>query len=426
MSSIAAMAGYMSMFVPMLAYGIARGGASAMSSMTTSFMSGVQSSVSSAAYEGSTGNLNFGNVGLNSRHAYSGVSIMNDAGQMITYHKDGSTTLDNSGVESNTGVNMHFSQRFEGAYLDSMTKEQSVGQSLSTQVQQSTAHGFEKMISNHRNIESSAGFENNKSSEDKAAFSKITQSTTEFANNHNITIEKAAEIFGNFGGGAAVKMGKHDRGLGGNIELKGGVGGKMSASDQNLYNEARNYINQHHLSKDFQTVKSAIESNRFNFTDANGESINQHFTRASNLNKEASAHFEAAKRYSEQYQYVKSHEAAIDRSYDQEFWRHIEAKYDTATAARMTNPSNPDKSDLNREIDQFMSHKLAKIEKLQKPDLAVEYNKTSSELAARHHNTQSAPNPYSFSKGVKAIDNSSLQTYVPKNYDDTRACLKTS
>ncbi len=409
MSSIAAMAGYMSMFVPMLAYGIARGGASAMSSMTTSFMSGVQSSVSSAAYEGSTGNLNFGNVGLNSRHAHSGISIMNNAGQTITYHKDGSTTIDNSGVESRPGFNLNISQMEQGVLSNSITKEESLGRSFSTQAQQSTALGFEKIISNHRNIESSKGFENNKSMEEKAALSKISQVTSDFAREHNITEEKSAEIFANIGAGKS---------------LKGGAGGKISAVEQNLYREAQNYSNQHHLSKDFQTVKSAIESNRFNFTDSNGESINQHFTKASNLNKEAAVHFEAAKRYSEQYQYVKSHAAEIDRSYNQEFWRHIESKYDTYTAANMTNPSNPNKLDLNREIDQFMSHKLEELQKVQKPNLEAEYNRTSLKFAATNRKSQSVQNPYSFSKEVKAIDNSSLQTSVPKGYDNTKQIVE--
>lgn len=408
MTDIAAMAGYMSMFVPMLAYGIAKGGAAAMSSMTTSFMSGVQGAVSAAAHEGTTGNLSFGNVGLNSRNVSSGISIANDAGQVTHHHNDGTSSIDNSKVESKLGFELHGSERVSSEQLRMSSQEQSFGQSKSVQAQMSSAQGFERILNDHRSIESSQGFEQNFSSEQKESFSKINTAATDFAVNHNINREKSAEIFASVGAGKSFV-----------------VSGKILASDTELYSEAQKYAKEHHLSKDFQTVASAMQSNRFNLTDSKGESINESFNKSASLNKEASQHFEASKRYSEQAQYSKSHSVEIDKNYNQELWGGLVEKYGTSGASNITNPSNQDKGALNKEIDQFMSHKVQEVEQFQKPHLESEYNRSSTQFAANRQPVRQMQNEHSFTFAMpsKVIDNSHLQQSAANKFNDTQQII---
>jgi conjugal transfer mating pair stabilization protein TraG len=408
MSDIAAMAGYMSMFVPMLAYGIAKGGAAAMSSMTTSFMSGVQGAVSAAAHEGTTGNLSFGNVGLNSKNVSSGISITNDAGQTLHRHNDGTSSIDNSKAESRLGFELHGSERVSSEQSRMSSQEQSFGQSKSVQAQMSSAQGFERMLNDHRSIESSQGFEQNFSSEQKESFSKINTAATDFAVNHNINREKSAEIFASVGAGKAF-----------------GVSGKISASDTQLYSEAQKYAKEHHLSKDFQTVASAMHSNRFNLTDSKGESINESFNKSASLNKEASQHFEASKRYSEQAQYSKSHSVEIDKNYNQELWGGLVEKYGNSGASNITNPSNKDKADLNKEIDQFMNHKVQEVEQFQKPHLESEYNRSFTQFGANRQPARQMQNEHSFTFAMpnKTIDNSHLQQLTTNKFNDTRQII---
>jgi conjugal transfer mating pair stabilization protein TraG len=428
MSDISAMAGYMSMFVPMLAYGIAKGGASAMSSMTTAFMSGVQGAVSTAAHEGGTGNLSFGNVGIGSRNVSSGVSITNDAGQVLHRHNNGSSSIDNSKAESNLGFNVHGSERVENAYSQQASNEQSLGQEKSMHASQSQSHGFERMLNNHRSIESSKGFEQNLSSEQKDSFSKINTAVSDFAKEHGITREKASEIFGNIGAGLSGSLGlskKVGNGGLGNVDLNGevGIGGRLSQrdSDQNHYKEALSYSKQHHLSKDFAVIKSAMESNRFNLTDSKGESINESFNKAASFSKEASQHFEAAKRYSDEARYTKSHSAEIDRNYNQELWGGLVAKYGTEEASKITNPGNMDKTVLNNEINSFMRDKFGEIDHVEKTNLSSEYNHNS----ANFKQSQQIQNesPYKFSKNDKSIDNSNLQNSSAKSFGDTKKII---
>lgn len=412
MSDISAMAGYMSMFVPMLAYGIAKGGASAMSSMTTAFMSGVQGAVSTAAHEGGTGNLSFGNVGLNSRNVSSGIAITNDAGQTLHRHNDGTSSIDNSKVESRLGFELHGAERDSSEQSRMSSQEQSFGQSKSVQAQMSSAQGFERMLQDHRSIESSQGFEQNKNMEDRKSFGAVSTATDDFAKEHNITRGAASEALVSVNGG-----------LGGVLKASGQI--STSANDMNLYNEAKKFSEAKNLSKDFAVVESAMQSNRFNLTDSKGESINESFSKSASLNREASQHFEVSKRYSEQAQYVRAHSAEIDKNYNQELWGGLVEKYGTSGAANITNPSNHDKAALNKEIDQFMSNKFQEIEQIQKPNLESEYNSSSSQFAANRQPARQMQNEHSFTFSVpsKAIDNSHLQQSTSNKFNDTQQII---
>ena len=401
MSDISAMSGYMSMFVPMLAYGIAKGGAAAMSSMTTAFMSGIQGAASVAAHEGATGNLSFGNVGMNSRNISSGISIANDAGQVVHRHNDGTSSVDNSGAESRFDFDLRGSERMENVLSSQISKEQSLAQSKSIQAQEHQSHGFERMINEHRNIESSNGFEKNMTSEQKSAFSKIHNASSDFAKEHGISREKSAEIFGNIGGEIGGKL------FGANLSVNAGTQISGRSADQEYYKEALNYSRQHNLTQDFAVVKSAMQSARFNISDSQGESINESFNKADSLSKDASQHYESAKRYGEQQQYLKSHAAEVDRNYNQELWGDLVSKYGESGAANIVNPSNSDKGTLNQEINHFMKDKFQEIDKVQSPRLSSEYNRSSARFESVHGD--SSNHSYNFSDDIQSVDNSVLK-----------------
>lgn len=410
MNNISAMAGYMSIFVPMLAFGIARGGASVMSSMTTSFMAGVQGAVANASQEGVTGNLSFGNVGLNQRQSHSGVAITNDAGQVVHHHNDGTNSIDNSQVESRLGIDVRGSNRIENALTNQINNEQSLAQTKSIQASQTKAHGFEMMINNHRSIENSEGFEKSFSAEEKSSFNKINNAVSDFAQERGISREKSAELFGSIG----IEGSKGFNILG--FGLNGQMSGKKSSSDQENFKEALNFSNQRSLSKDFANVESAVNSNRLNYTDSKGESINQTFNNANSLIKESGQHYENAQRYSEQQQYVKSHSAEIDRNYNQELWGELVDKYGVHQASEITNPSNQNKAIFNDEIDKFMENKIVKITKSDSPDFNEQYKNNEINIQKSFNSNQ--VKGYDFVT-QKSVDNSNLAQEVPNKISAT-------
>jgi conjugal transfer mating pair stabilization protein TraG len=414
MNNISAMAGYMSIFVPMLAFGIARGGASVMSSMTTSFMAGVQGAVANASQEGVTGNLSFGNVGLNQRQSHSGVAITNDAGQVVHHHNDGTNSIDNSQVESRLGIDVRGSNRIENALTNQINNEQSLAQTKSIQASQTKAHGFEMMINNHRSIENSEGFEKSFSAEEKSSFNKINNAVSDFAQERGISREKSAEFLGKIGAG--ISGGFNIAGFGSNGEVSGSFTSGSRNSDQENFKEALNFSNQRSLSKDFANVESAVNSNRLNYTDSKGESINQTFNNANSLIKESGQHYENAQRYSEQQQYVKSHSAEIDRNYNQELWGELVDKYGVHQASEITNPSNQNKAIFNDEIDKFMENKIVKITKSDSPDFNEQYKNNEINIQKSFNSNQ--VKGYDFVT-QKSVDNSNLAQEVPNKISAT-------
>ena len=414
MNNISAMAGYMSIFVPMLAFGIARGGASVMSSMTTSFMAGVQGAVANASQEGVTGNLSFGNVGLNQRQSHSGVAITNDAGQVVHHHNDGTNSIDNSQVESRLGIDVRGSNRIENALTNQINNEQSLAQTKSIQASQTKAHGFEMMINNHRSIENSEGFEKSFSAEEKSSFNKINNAVSDFAQERGISREKSAEIFGSIG--IEASKGFNIAGFGLNGQISGKKSWALKDSDQENFKEALNFSNQRSLSKDFANVESAVNSNRLNYTDSKGESINQTFNNANSLIKESGQHYENAQRYSEQQQYVKSHSAEIDRNYNQELWGELVDKYGVHQASEITNPSNQNKAVFNDEIDKFMENKIVKITKSDSPDFNEQYKNNEINIQKSFNSNQ--VKGYDFVT-QKSVDNSNLAQEVPNKISAT-------
>lgn len=422
MGDIASMAGYMSMFVPMLAYGLAKGGAAAMSSMTTSFMSGIQSAASASVHEATTGNMSFGNVGLNSRNVSSGVSITNDAGQISHHNNDGSMSIDNTKAESHLGFDLHGSQRIENSLSNAISQEQSLGQTKSIQAQQMESKGFEKVLNNHRAIENSNGFEQNYTSEQRESFQRLNNAATDFAKDHNISKEKASEIFGRIAiSGNTPKL--FGMGLGGE------VGGSLSQRniDQDMLKKAQTYSEQNHLSKDFQTVRNSMQSTKFNLTDSKGESINENFSKAASLSKEAGMHFENAKRYNEQQQYINSHSFEFNDNYNNEFVHYLKDKYGSnENVLDITNPHNTDKSIRNHEIENFTRHKEQEIlESSKYEDLASEYNKQSRLFANTHSPRSMMQNTHNFgfSNNTRSIDNSNIESSTSREYRDYKEAI---
>jgi hypothetical protein len=378
-------------------------------------MSGLQGSISTAVHEGTTGNLSFGNVGIGQRQAHSGVSITSDSGQVLHRHNDGSSTLDNSGVESRLGFDVRGSERMESALSSQVSNEQSLAQTKSIQAAQNQTHGFEMMINDHRSIESSKGYEQNFSSEAKESFNRVNNAVNDFAKEHGISRDQSAELFSGIGGNLGIGNGN----IG--INVDGGAKYSRGSHESDLYKEALNYSKSHQLSKDFAVVQSAVESSRLNLTNSKGESINESFSQATNLNKEAGQHFEAAKRYSEQQQHIKSNAAEIDRNYNQELWGELVAKYGTYGATNITNPSNRDESVLNKEIDHFIADKASSIQNVNHPNLASEFNRGSASFTSNHHGSEQ--NPYRFSGNMQQIDNSQVQGSVAKQINSNQQVI---
>jgi len=403
-TDISAMAGYLAMFVPLIAAGLAKGGVAAMSSMSTAFMSVAQGAATIAAQEGTAGNLSFGNVGMNSRHAYSGVTMQNDAGMLAHYHQDGSTAISRGTSESDTGYNIQASDRLENIASQSIAQEKSLAHNLGLQSQQLESKGFESLLQNHRNIENSKQFSEQFSADEKLAFQRSNSAINEFAASHNINRGKSAEIFANIGAGVGVR-------------------GNLSSEDRKLYDEAQKYSEQHQISKDLSILKQATQSNHLNFTDSQGQSINDHFNKSAQLSSEQSMHLENAERYSKQKQFIQSNSAGIDRTYNQEFYNYVRANLagrGTQETADLFNPNDGSRHQtLDKAAGDFLENKFHNTNINESFDQDYKYQATKFLNQNSPRNLMSNESPSAFDNKFQNIINSGLENTTQQSYGDT-------
>ncbi len=406
-SDISAAAGYFAMMVPFIAAGLAKGGVAAMSSVSTSFLAVAQGAATQAANEGVTGNLDFGRVNLNSRHAYSGVTMQNDAGMLTNYHKDGSSSIAMGTAESNTGYNIHASDRLENIASQSIAHEKSLAESKGLQSQQLEARGFESILQNHRNIESSKDFGEQLTSDQKMAFQRSNSAIEDFAKSHDISRSKSAEIFGGIGAG-----------------LPFGVRGSLSSSDQETYQEAQKYSEQHQLSEDFQIIKSAIQTNRLNFNDSQGQSINDNFSKSTQLSQEQSIHLENAERFTKQKQYIESNSASIDKTYNQEFYNYIRTDLANGNANKTADLFNPNDASrhevLDRSAAKFLEDKFHNTNINESFDQDYKYQATKFLNQHSPKNLMSNEAPPQFDDKFQQINNSKLYESTQNQHQETR------
>ncbi len=408
-ADISAMAGYLAMFIPLIAIGLAKGGASAMSSMSTAFLAVAQGAASQAANEGVSGNLAFGNVGMESRQVHSGITIQQDSGMLTNYNSDGSTSITRGTAESDTGYNIQASERLENMASESISQEQSLAHSKGVQSQELEARGFESLLQNHRTIDNSMQFSEGATAEERRAFNNTINATEEFAKDHNISKSKSAEIFSRIAGG---------------IGISGGIEGKISSDDKHLYNEAQKYSEQHQLSNDFNTVKNSMMSSHLNLTDSQGQSINEDFRQSAQLSQEQSAHLENAQRYSEQQQFIKSNSAQIDHNYNQEFYNYAKSNLADGSPDKVSELFNPNNEARYQILSQASSDFLES--KFQKNDISHDLTRDYAAEAARIQ--QNGPQnmmqniaPAHWDDDFKSIDNSGLEDSVSKSYDGVQS-----
>jgi len=402
-ADISAMAGYLAMFIPIIAAGLAKGGVATMSSMSTAFLSVAQGAASQAANEGVTGNLAFGNVGMNSRQVHSGITIQNEAGMLTNYNRDGSTSMSMGTSESNTGYNIQASDRLENMASESIAQEQSLAHSKGVQSQQLEAKGFESILQNHRNIENSQQFSEQFTADQKLAYQRSNSAMNDFAETHGLDRSKSAEIFGGIGAGIGF-----------------GVRGNITANDRHAYEEAQKYSDQHGISEDLQIVKQAIKTHSLNLTDSQGQLINEDFRQSAQLSQEQSTHLENAQRYSQQQQLIKSNSAQIDHNYNQEFYNYVKDKYSDGNSSKTSDLFNPNNESRHQTLSQASSDFLES--KFQKNE--IDHDLGRDYAAEREKIYRNGPQnmmqnvaPAHWNDEFKAVDNSGLEDSASQSYD---------
>ena len=272
---MATYAGFASLSIPLIAWGLVNGGGLAISALASQMMGVMQQASSRATEEATTDNIAMGNLQMGNQSANNvsanhfdtsgtfragGFSAQQGDGSTVSITPDGSEVLNMQGAISSLGISGHLStairstsmQNAERATSEAVSSAKSYGDSISS---------FMRNVSDYSDARAryEAGGNSSTLSESGGAsrsIADVNQMIDRFAGQHQITHEQARRIMGAVYMDAHVKedsqsslAGKAGAWLTGlsasaSAGVKGEAEASASKSNQQLYNDAREFINQ--------------------------------------------------------------------------------------------------------------------------------------------------------------------------------------
>ena len=230
-SDLATTAGYLSMLIPPLAWGMLKGLGAGFSNLYSHLASSAISPAATAASGAVDGNYSYANMqtenvsgnswNTNSSTMFGQMSHQLANGATSTQMRDGSTVTDSTQAASKTPVNINFARQIA-------TAQQEMAREARTQ-SQSALHGFNSSISSAWNTLSqfgsnrgssdsmTQGADSTMSAQDSMMASKMRSAVESYAKGHNISKEQATQELGQ-------RSIRASTGLYGDASAHGGIG----------------------------------------------------------------------------------------------------------------------------------------------------------------------------------------------------------
>ena len=371
-SDVAVMSGYLSMSVPFLAAALAYG-LSKATVLATSVLAVGQDAASSAAHEGTTGNLSLANTGydthrfatLEGRQIRTSAHVDSDrytgyapAGAAMTVTGDGTVVADAgaatsripaAGVRLSESLATSHETRAGEAHSLSRHWSAEAGQARNAAVTDATA-----MMQRYSHDVSTG-----------EAFARgVTESESSQAQQLDSHVEKLSEIAGISKNQAAVLTGQARVGGGWDFIVKAGAEGSVmwrgQTIEQDAWNRIKEYDRQHGVTETWSQVADA--SRRYSTQTGDSEmasldeSLSANLTRMRSFQERASLARQESESWSEQAAQVRSDAQAIERELGQPFFAWLSERKGSdgraigaAGAMRIASPQTAEDSEQLRE-----------------------------------------------------------------------------
>jgi conjugal transfer mating pair stabilization protein TraG len=329
-ADISAMAGYLAMSIPFLSLALVKGVGSFVH--MASHLGNVSQGVASmAAGEVTSGNLSFGNVSqgnsqianssmLNHSNAasFKGASAhIQDGRSEITTMADGSQVVNVGSSNLPLSLNIAESQSAQLSQMASQSTQKAMNLSESSaQNLSSTARHAVSLSETLAKLESSSDSANlGTSTEQSKAIHHGANLVKDFAKQNQIDEGKSAQLLAN----ASIGSGKGVGLFGGSV----GIGGEISAKEQELYTKAQKFAEDHHYQEAMREAASASKQLSHNLTDESSrrlaEDVYGSYEKGMSQRNEASKSFRQAADYSNQASFTKANSATINANHNQQF-----------------------------------------------------------------------------------------------------------
>ncbi len=354
-ADVAGLAGYLSLSVPLLAAGIAKGLMSVFT-QAAQYIGGVTQSVaSSSAGEAVTGNLNLGNTQF-SNHSHSNTSANHfDTnarvfGGMVTTQMPGGSTLsmtpsgsqimNNQSAISSVGTSINLShairtmasQQADQAYSSTLSSARAYSDCVSSGIR--SLYELGSYISTQEG--SSKGSSLSETSGRTSALSQLHQLTERFAKDQTISHSTATKYLSAAYASAQVK-GSASLGIpdffpspaqvsvSGGLEIGGRVemDGIASHDHRHLYNAAQDFIHSTQFSENVEIAVRGAKDYNYRTSDEKGhrlaDNIGSSFDRAYQARHEMMANYQQAQSYREMASHAEENATSINSNASQAF-----------------------------------------------------------------------------------------------------------
>lgn len=413
-SDMAGLAGYLSLSVPFIAWGLIRGMGSTFTQLAQ-FIGGVtQSAAISAAGEAITGNLSLGNthfanrsqfntnanhVDTNARYMSGIATLQTPMGSTVSITPSGTEIMDNRAALSNLGVSVNVSDSIrEAASTQSqMSVTAGLSQTKAAASHYSTALRVLDDLANQKSSFTSSGnsMSNTESTGLGHSAHVVSQLVDSFAKEHHISHERAMQVMGQV---------YADTKVGGGFIIKGETGASMSVSGSgrsafgSLYNDAHRFAVDHNFTETVDTASRTAKESHYRESNDMGNryahSIANSFDQGDVLRHEATSNFTKAKNYSELASRTFENAASVNANYTQEFYEWMKQQPSIMGHGKMSrsaieNMAVHDPALLQNYANRFVQTKTSQVMSTAK--LTRSADKEDAIQAAFYSNNQSLP-----------------------------------
>lgn len=350
-SDTAALAGYLSMSIPFIAYGIVKGGAGAMTQLASYVSHVSQSAATSAGNEATTGNFSLGNTqfsnhsanNTSSNHLNTNASLesglfsyQTPSGAMIHRTPSGNAVIDNRNTTlSNVGTSVNLadsvrataSQQYEQATTASLSHMQAYTQSTGA-----VLRGIYDLASSQGH---SASLDNTSTLSQSASQTTNVEQAKElihrFATENRLNDTQAVQILGvasaQIGGSITKKFPMLDPDL--KYGISAGAGAKVhiqgftEAQKQQAIQAGHEFINRTHFTETIENAVRSIQDKTYRSSNDTSQhlvaSINSAYDEGSSHRKEVINNLQAAESYRQMVNYATENALQINTNNSQEF-----------------------------------------------------------------------------------------------------------
>lgn len=341
MADHAALAGYLSLSIPMIAWLFVSLSGAVMATLAQRVMSSYEAPVSKGAAEATSGNMALGNVSFDNTSMWQNNRAPSEAfGSIRETGPDGWTrTITPGGTYStqplsNLAVGVDIQSGIGSALRTQASKEIQSAQAEMASFAENSSATLERMNAINHQMQSSRGYSENQEHADTASLQKSLDSvhaiTDRFAQDHGLSREQASTLLG------AASLSVRQPGLlklvnpvdlQAQLRIEGQSSANFSETFKTAIDYARNTRYGEHYEHAVQAGRRLASTDSDQMSDAEQSGLRAAISQATHAQSSTSASLQRAERFQDAVERIESRDAAVSMRLNDDFLHYLQSEY---------------------------------------------------------------------------------------------------